>query len=96
MRLSATRPLDAAESERDQRRRRLAELQQREALRLAKQAALPELPREDVHLLRFGYAEARGVTYRLVRGELGDLRYSPASAYYLADDDRPVFLERTR
>jgi hypothetical protein len=58
-------------------------------------SGLPEIPRVDIALLRFGMVEntRNGDLYRVRRDGLIDLNWTSAIAYYVDADGVPVLLE---
>jgi hypothetical protein len=64
-------------------------------LEQARKAGWPQLERADLTFGPFGTIthEPTGRLYRRHRGELGDLVYSSATAFYLTDWDEIIFLE---
>lgn len=82
-------------SEEDRKRAR-AEWRRQCFVAAVMNAKLVEIPRGDLAFGRFGILEntRTGDLYRARRGEIEDLDYSPAVAYYVGADGLPVLLER--
>src|SRR4051794_21145122 len=74
------------------------ELRRQKVLRAAMSSGLPELPRDRLRFGRFGEVEdtGSGEFYGVIRGEVVEARWSPASAFFLDPDATVVWLEPRR
>ncbi|HEX5585416.1 hypothetical protein [Gaiella sp.] len=70
----------------------LARQRRERALETARKT-LPELRREDLKPLPFGFFEHDGERYKVVRGLVDDPSASAAHAFYLAETGDAVYLE---
>ena len=78
----------------EQARRRGEELRSRRRLHFAENSTWPRLDLDDLRFERHHVEHIpTGERYRIVRGEVMDAQFSPATAWYIGSDGGQVFLE---
>ena len=101
MNLRTSVPLDPADARfvtgtAEEQRRARAEWRRARFIAQVMASNLPEIPRADLTSGRFGRLEdtRTGTFYRAALGQLHDLDYTPAVAYFVGVDGTPFLLER--
>ena len=80
----------------ERKRRDREELRKRQRLHLAESTRWPRFDLADLTFERYHVVhEPSGERYRVVRGEILEVQYTPATAWFIRDGE-PVFLEPAR